>query len=113
MSYLTSLSPAQLNRAAKIKSKIETLNRELATILGVDGSATAPTGVRKTKFSAAGLDRIRAAQKKRWAKIKGLTAGLAAAPAKPAKTRKFSAAGLARIKAAQKLRWSKVKSAKA
>jgi hypothetical protein len=49
---------------------------------------------------------MRAAQKARWAKIKGKAAS--AKPAKKAK-RKFSAAGRAALSAAAKARWAKAK----
>jgi hypothetical protein len=60
---------------------------------------------KKGKMSAAGRAAIRAAQKARWAKIKGT-----AKPAKKAK-RKMSAAGRAAISAAAKARWAKAKAA--
>ena len=63
--------------------------------------------IERKKMSAAGRRAIAAAQKARWAKIKGKTA------AKPAKKRKkMSAAGRARIAAFQKARWAKIKAAK-
>jgi hypothetical protein len=62
-------------------------------------------------MSAAGRARIAAAQKARWAKLKGGNGDLMAA--KPAmKKRTMSAAGRARIVAAQKARWAKIKAAK-
>jgi len=91
MSYLSlsSLTPAQLNRAAAIKEKIEVLNRELAELLGVpESSLTGKAPRKKSKFSPAGIARIRAAQKARWARIKGI---IAAAPGKPVKARKTDA----------------------
>lgn len=54
------------------------------------------------KVSRAGKVRMAAAQKARWAKLKG--------QAKP--KRKLSAAGRARIAAAQKARWAKLRAAK-
>ena len=53
-------------------------------------------------MSRAGKVRMAAAQKARWAKLKG--------QAKP--KRKLSAAGRARIAAAQKARWAKLRAAK-
>ena len=61
-------------------------------------------------MSAAGRARVAAAQKKRWAKIKGAAAAPATKPAK--KKGKISAAGKARIAAAQKARGAKIKAAK-
>ena len=114
MSYLASLTPAQLNRAAKIKEKIEALNRELFALLGAEAGSPVASVPRKTKFSAAGLERIRAAQKRRWARIKSITGKSGAdksATAKSGSRRNFSPAGLARIRAAQKARWAKAKAA--
>jgi len=66
MSNLTSLTSAQLKRAAKIKDKIDALERELASILGGKVSAKQ----KKSGMSAAGRARVAAAQRARWAKVK-------------------------------------------
>lgn len=107
---ITNLTPTQLRRAADLQEHIEKLQRELSQLQ--DGEAT--PAVHKTfkrKFSAAGIAKIRAAQKARWAKIK---AGKSAA-AKPAKRgpKKMSAEARAKIAAAQKARWAKVHAEKA
>ena len=60
-------------------------------------------------MSAAGIEKIRAAQKARWAKIKGTKP--AGTPAKKIK-RTMSAAAKAKISAAAKARWAKIKAAK-
>jgi len=111
---LSSLTAVQLNRAADIKEKIETLNAELSALL--DGSVAAPAAKApkgKRTMSASARAKIAAAQKARWAKQKGaaVKSPVSAAP-KPAKKRTMSAAGRARIIAAQKARWAKVKAAK-
>jgi mRNA-degrading endonuclease HigB of HigAB toxin-antitoxin module len=72
-------------------------------------------------MSAAGRARIAAAQKARWAKVKGGTeqavkalvaAAKAADVTKPGKIKRtFSAAHLAKIRAAAKKRWAKAKAA--
>src|ERR1039458_5050684 len=67
---LSSLSSEQLRRAADLKEEIETLNNELASILGAPASVSVKTP-KKRGMSAAGRARIAAAQKARWAKIKG------------------------------------------
>jgi len=101
---LSSLTSAQLRRAAGLKEKIDALNKKLASILG--GSAPAPAKApKKRRMSAAGRAKIAAAQKARWAKAKGVRS------AKPAKKRKMSAAAKARISAAAKARWAKAKAA--
>jgi hypothetical protein len=115
MNNLLSLSSSQLKQAADIKDQIEALNQKLAALIGASTSpvAEAPVRVGKTrKFSAAGLARLRAAQKARWAKVKAQKPE--AAPAKngkPAKKRKMSAAAKAAISAAAKARWAKAKAA--
>ena len=103
---LSSLSSEQLRRAADLKEEIETLNNELASILGAPASILAKAR-KKRGMSASGRARIAAAQKARWAKIKGAKP----APKAPAKKRTLSAAGRARISAAAKARWAKAKAA--
>jgi hypothetical protein len=95
MIYIT---PNQLRKAADIQEKIQELQEELGQILG-GSDETAPTEARSKgrKVSAAGRARMRAAQKARWAKIKG-TAPSSEPALKPRK-RKLSAEGLANIRA--------------
>src|ERR1035441_6796298 len=88
---ITSLTPQQLRKAANIQEKIQSLQEELGQLLGGDVSTPAQTTEepkKKRKMSAAGRAAIRAAQKARWAKIKGT-----------APKRKMSAQGLANIRA--------------
>jgi hypothetical protein len=75
---------------------------------------------KKVGMSAAGRARVAAAQKARWAKVKGakpsafktvVKALIAAKSVK--KTHKMSAAGRAKIAAVQKARWAKIKAEKA
>jgi len=71
-----------------------------------------PGTAKKRKISAAGIARIRAAQKARWAKV---NAKKTAKPpvAKPAKQKRtMSAAAKAKLSAFQKARWAKIKAAK-
>jgi len=112
---IINLTPSQLRQAANIKEKIEQLQKQLGQLQGtkvVPASAPA-TKPAKKKISAAGIARIKAAQKARWAKIKGgakPTAKTANKPtAKPAKKarKKMSAEGRAKIVAAAKARWAK------
>jgi len=69
---IASLSAQQLRRAADIKDKIQSLEKELEQILGssIKPEATAAPKKRR-KMSAAGRARISAAAKARWAKVKG------------------------------------------
>jgi hypothetical protein len=119
MNSLISLSVAQLKRAAAIKEKIAALEKELAKLVG--GSVAvpkpaAPAAKKKRKMSAAGLARIKAAQKARWAKIKNSKRAVkvVAKAAAPVVKKKFkmSAAAKAKISAAAKARWEKIKAAK-
>jgi hypothetical protein len=105
METFTSLTPQQLRRAANVKERIDALQKELGQLLGASAPAAAAAPKRKT-ISAAGIARIRAAQRARWAAIKD-----AKAPAKPAKKRKVTAAGRARLAALARARWAKVKAA--
>jgi hypothetical protein len=101
---ISNLSAQQLRRAASIKDQIDGLQTELDRLLGSSNGKIAPTG--KRTMSASARARIAAAQKARWAKVKGKTEK----PAKSAK-RKMSAAGRAKIAAAAKARWAKAKAA--
>jgi hypothetical protein len=67
----------------------------------------AATPKKRRKMSAAGRTRIAAAQKARWAKIKGQKME----PSQP-KKRKMSAAARRKISLAAKARWAKVRAAK-
>ena len=86
---ITTLSPKALRKAADIQEKIQSLQAELGQLLGSSAETAAIEAPRKSKFSAAARAKMRAAQKARWAKIKGT------AP----KKNKMSAQGLANIRA--------------
>jgi hypothetical protein len=60
-------------------------------------------GPRRARMSAAGRARIAAAQRLRWAKVKGKKVAANPTP----KRRRMSANVIARIRAAQKTRWAK------
>jgi hypothetical protein len=112
MSSINSLSAQQLRQAASLKERIEALEMELVQLLGSTAKpVAAKASKKKGGMSAAGKARIAAAQKARWAKIKGAKPVVAAA--KPAK-KKFtlSAAAKAKISAAAKARWAKINAAK-
>jgi hypothetical protein len=67
---------------------------------------------KKRKFSATALKRMKEAQQRRWAKVRGETPTATAPAVKTAKPkRKLSAAGRANIVAALKKRWATKKAA--
>jgi hypothetical protein len=106
---MINITPSQLRKAADIQERIQSLQEELGQLLGGPAETAAPeTPKKKWKFSAAARAKMRAAQKARWAKIKGTAPE--AKPAKKAK-RKFTAAGRAALSAAAKARWAKAKKA--
>src|SRR5687767_13287561 len=108
---LTDLSTDQLRRAVAVKEQIESLERQLASLLGGGGAVGRPPGGgrrggRRT-MSASARARIAAAQRARWARHK---AGKpAAARVGGRKRRRMSAEARARIAAAQRARWARVK----
>lgn len=103
---LLSLTAKQLRRAAGVKERLETLNKELASILGTPALPAAKR-VKRRKMSGDARAKIAAAQKARWAKIKKAKPAAKA----PAKKRKMSAAAKAKLSASAKARWAKVKAA--
>ena len=124
MSNISQLSAAQLRRAAEVQSQIETLQAELAKVLGgaassstVRVAAVAPVKAAgtKRKLSAAGRARIIAASKAYWARVRaGAKPGAAKAVADKASAKKkpvISAAGRAKLAAIAKARWAKVRAA--
>ena len=132
---LQSVSIEQLKQIISIKEEIGKLEQQLAKLIGgkapavtsvAAAPAAAPAKKGRKKMSAAGKAKIAAAQKARWAKVKGLAAApapvaapkaaapVATKPAKPAKAAKpakkakrtLSPEGRARIVAALKKRWA-------
>ena len=79
-------------------------------------AATSESAPRKRKrFSAAARKRMKEAQQRRWAKVRGGSepAPQATTSATPKRKRRISKAGMARIVAATKARWARVRAAKA
>ena len=106
---MINFTPTQLRKAADIQEKIQLLKEELGQILGgPDEAAAIEAPKKKRRISAAGIARIVAATKARWAKIKGTAPSTKSVPTLE---RNISAQGLANIRAAQKARWAKVKAA--
>jgi hypothetical protein len=91
----------------KLTRQLKGLNAALAAFAGeyTDG-ATRPR--RRRKLSAKALANIRAAQKARRQREKGMSDGAS----NRAPKRRISAAGLANIRAAQRARWAKVRAGK-
>src|SRR5207245_6341774 len=77
------------------------------SVLGKLNSGRCDTQPRHRKMSVAARARIAAAQRARWAKVKGQRKVVSIAP----KRRRISPAGLARIRAATKARWAKWRAA--
>jgi hypothetical protein len=106
MNSIANLTPRQLRNAAELQERILALQHEVESLLS--GGATASESSGKRYISPAGLARIRAAQKRRWAKAGG-------AKGKGVSSRKgkstMSATGRARIAAALKARWARAKRA--
>ena len=108
---LSSLTIHQLRQAADVKEKIEALNKELASLLGVPATV-ATRAPKKSKMSASAKAKIGAAQKARWAKVKAakpVVKQTKTAAKAPVKKRTMSAAAKAKISAAAKARWAKIK----
>ena len=118
MSSINQLSAAQLRKAANLKDQIASLEKQLVELLplGASGSGM-PTPLKtvkqaRKKISTAGIAKIRAAQKARWAKVAALkTEKVSVAKVAP-KKRTMSAVAKAKIAAAAKARWAKIKAAK-
>ena len=103
---MLNLTSLQLRRAADIKDKIESLQKDLTRLLGTNG---APAPPKRRKMSAAGRARIVAAAKARWAKMK--REKTSAKPAKKSKG-KMSAAAKAKLSVRMKALWKVRKAAK-
>jgi hypothetical protein len=107
---LKDLTTSQLHRIIAIKERIETLQSQIDSIAADGAGIPSPLTVeapkkRRRRRSAVVRARMAAAQKARWAKVKGK------AKSKPAKKgkRRLSAAHKAKLAAAAKARWAKAK----
>jgi hypothetical protein len=67
---ITNLTPQQLRKAANLKEKIVKLQKQLAQFQEIKAASVPSSKPVRRKFSAAGIARIKAAQRIRWAKIK-------------------------------------------
>jgi hypothetical protein len=84
----------------RVQQQLSGLNAALEAFAGVHRNGSQPA----RKMSARGRARIAAAQRARWAKVKGQKV----VPIKPGK-RTMSASARRKIAAAQRARWAKVK----
>ena len=75
MNNILDLTPNQLKRAAAIKEQIESLSRELSTILGGSAKSAPASNKRRRTMSAAVKKKIAAAQRARWANLRRAKAG--------------------------------------
>lgn len=117
MNTINNLTAKQLRQAADLTEKIASLQNQLNQLLGGTApAATIAAPKAKRTMSASAIAKIRAAQKKRWAKVHALAAAKPGAvkPAKPArKTRaKLSPAAKAVLSAKLKAIWAARKAAK-
>ena|ERR1700746_50572 len=96
MANLTSVLKQLEQERTRLMSELERLTNALSA-LNRTGSS------RRGGISAAGRTRIAAAQRARWAKVKGQKVVSITAR----RRRRLSAAALANIRAAQKARWAK------
>lgn len=69
--FFKRLTSAHLKRAAELKARIENLEVELTTILGIPQSLTVGNMIRNhQRISAATRAKISASMRARWAKVK-------------------------------------------
>ena len=89
---------------AELKAERDQLDRAITALEHLTGSSNRASRPRtRRRTSAKGLARIRAAQKARWAKVRGQ---------KKAGKRTMSASARRKIAAAQRARWAKLKRGK-
>jgi hypothetical protein len=109
---LLDLSSEQLKRAASIKEKIETLNRELRSILGSSANSRIASTEKRTMSSSV-KKKIAAAQKARWANLRGRNSATPSIkPNARVKKKTFSAVTRAKLSAKLKAYWAAKKSGK-
>ena len=92
-------------------AELRTLLTDAPAVAAATVSAKAARGGRR-KFSAEAKQRMREAQQRRWAAIKGTSEPKTATETAAKPKRKMSAAGRKAIAAAQKKRWAAKKAAK-
>lgn len=101
---INDISPEALRRAAVLRERIQQLQVELASTLEIQpGNGTVRP---RRKITQEGLTRMRAAQRKRWAKTRK---GIGKRKSQP--KRKMSREARAKISAIAKARWAAAKRA--
>lgn len=94
---------------AELKAEHDQLARAITALEHVAGSSNRASRPRtRRRISAAGLARIRAAQRARWAKARGQKKVVPIRSAKAGK-RTMSASARRKIAAAQRARWAKLR----
>jgi hypothetical protein len=101
---ISNLSAQQLRQAASIKDQIQSLENQLAKLLGFSTPATAPKPAKKRTMSPAAKAKLSAKLKAVWAKRKGTN--------KRKGKSKMSPAAKARLSAKMKAIWAKRKAGK-
>ncbi len=104
MNSITNLTAQQLRHAAELKQKILSLHNEISRLLGAPAQAAGGQIPKKRRMSAAGIARIRAGAKRRWARARAAKAMAARNP-----RRKMSAAARKRLSQMARARWAKAK----
>jgi hypothetical protein len=103
---INDLTINQLKRAAAIKEQVETLNKELGSILGVSFNSGAPSTNKRT-MSASTKRKIAAAQKARYANLRRFDQQTRSVkPAGKAKKKVFSKATRAKLSTRLKAYWA-------
>ena len=111
------LSPSQFRAAVKLSEQIDSLKQRLQSILGSarasKGVASKPKAIKgrrggKRTMSPEGRERIAAAARARWARVRGGKSASAKTTAKAAPKKKggLTVEGRARLAAAMKARWA-------
>jgi hypothetical protein len=106
---ISDLTITKLKNLLTLKEQIEALQSQLDSIAGGDGEIPSPGKApkkRRRRMSRAGRAAIAAAQRARWAKVKGK--GRAKSKL-PKKKRKVSMVVKRKLAAIAKARWAKVK----
>jgi hypothetical protein len=96
---------------AGFEGQKQRINEQIAELRGMlnggSSSATAqPKAGKKRKFSASALQRMREAQQRRWAKVRGESVSAMPVEKSAKPKRRISAAGRKAIAEAQKKRWA-------